>query len=664
MNIKIKLRKAMSVLVVIFAIFVITAFSSSAAMSQSEFKSRLSSYSSWIESYDKGVYTLVCPYKDLSHDKAFSYINTITSLLRGDIVDDYCELTIKFSYSENRYEDFDAFTVTAFTFEDKIKSFWTNWSETNQMDLVCNYTKSSSGVVFSANVELQLNGSDPDKKISDYDEKLQQIVNNAKRSCSTKMQMVQYYCNWLDKNVKYSLLYQLTNSPYYALMKGKGVCGSYANALKDMCELSGIPAIVPVNQDELNHAWNEVYVNGRWYTVDLCYVVEPVDGKYNGFCFANPDRKKFPVDHYSFIENHKAEYVKAYSNSVMDSVSDCKVSSIASQTYTGKAVKPAVTVKYGNTTLKKNVHYTLTYSANTNVGRGKITIKGIPDGGYKGTKVVYFNIVPQNPSKIRTSSNQSSIKLSWSAVSGAKGYRVYVYNSKSKSYSILKDFTQERTITVKKLSSGTKYKFAVKSYAIISDKVKWASGYTYVTAATAPAKVSVKAAYTKNSITLSWNKVSGADGYRVFRYNPSSKSWTKLVTTSKTSFTAKNLAEGRKYTFAVRPYIKVGSVVYWGSYDKLTFSTKLPTVTLSSVVSPSKGKITVKWSAVSGADGYQIYYKYNKNDSYKKLTNVTGSKYTASVKSGACYIKVRAYTKVSGGYAYSDFSAAKTIKVK
>ena len=81
-------------------------------------------------------------------------------------------------------------------------------------------------------------------------------------------------------------------------------------------------------------------------------------------------------------------------------------------------------------------------------------------------------------------------------------------------------------------------------------------------------------------------------------------------------------------------------------------------------MSPSKGKITVKWSAVSGADGYQIYYKYNKNDSYKKLTNVTGSKYTASVKSGACYIKVRAYTKVSGGYAYSDFSAAKTIKVK
>ena len=659
-----KVRKAMLTVMVITAIFVITAIQSSAAMSQSEFKSRLSSYSSWIDSYEKGVYTLICPEKNISHDKVFTYVNSITSLLRGNLVEDYCDVTIKFSYSDKNYEDFDAFTVTAFTLEDKIKSFWTNWSETNQLDLVCNYTKSSSGVVYSANVLLQLNGSDPQKKLSEYDQKLLQIVKEAKSSCKTKMDLVQYYCKWLDTNVKYSLFYQFTNSPYVALMKGKGVCGSYANALKDLCELSGIPAIVPVNQDELNHAWNEVYVNGKWYTVDLCYVIEPADGKFEGFCFANPDRKRFPVDHYSFIESHKAEYVKSFDESMAKSIGGCSFSAVDSQTHTGKAIKPVITVKYGKTTLKKDVHYTVSYSANTNVGKAKITIKGKVDGGYKGTKVIYFNIVPVNPTGYKAVAAYDAIKLTWSAVSGATGYRVYLYNSKTKSYDIIKDFTQEKSITVKKLSAGPKYKFAVKSYAVIDGKKKWSSGYTSYIAATDPVKTNVKATYTENTITLTWNKVKGAEGYRVFRYNKSAGKWVTLATTDKNTYTVKKLAAGKKFIFAVRAYIKIDSTVYWSDYDKFTFGTKLPAPASISVKSPSKGKLTVKLSAVSGADGYQIFYKSNKNDSYKKLTNTTKNPITVSVKPGAYYIKVRAYTKVSGGYVYSGFSAAKTIKVK
>ena len=95
-----KVRKAVLTVMVITAIFVITAIQSSAAMSQDEFKSRTASYYSWLESYEKGVYTLICPEKNLNHDKVFTYVNTITSLLRGDLVDDYCEVTIKFSYSD------------------------------------------------------------------------------------------------------------------------------------------------------------------------------------------------------------------------------------------------------------------------------------------------------------------------------------------------------------------------------------------------------------------------------------------------------------------------------------------------------------------------------------------------------------------------------------
>ena len=53
------------------------------------------------------------------------------------------------------------------------------------------------------------------------------------------------------------------------------------------------------------------------------------------------------------------------------------------QTYTGKAIKPSVTVKVGSKKLTKDKSYTVSYSDNKNVGKGYITIKG--KGSYKGT---------------------------------------------------------------------------------------------------------------------------------------------------------------------------------------------------------------------------------------------------------------------------------------
>lgn len=58
-----------------------------------------------------------------------------------------------------------------------------------------------------------------------------------------------------------------------------------------------------------------------------------------------------------------------------------------SLTYNGSTLNPAVTVKYGNATLKKNTDYTVAYSNNVNAGTGTITItgKGIYGGSVKKT---------------------------------------------------------------------------------------------------------------------------------------------------------------------------------------------------------------------------------------------------------------------------------------
>lgn len=83
-----------------------------------------------------------------------------------------------------------------------------------------------------------------------------------------------------------------------------------------------------------------------------------------------------------------------------------------SLTYNGSALSPAVTVKYGNATLKKNTDYTVAYSNNVNAGTGTITITG--KGIYGGSVKKTFTI--------------KKLGISATAVSGT-GNKVYTGNA-------------------------------------------------------------------------------------------------------------------------------------------------------------------------------------------------------------------------------------------
>ena len=72
------------------------------------------------------------------------------------------------------------------------------------------------------------------------------------------------------------------------------------------------------------------------------------------------------------------------------SISSCTVSSISSYTYTGNAIKPTPTVKYGGKTLKSGTDYTLSYQNNINAGTAYVTITG--KGSYSGTIRKSFTI--------------------------------------------------------------------------------------------------------------------------------------------------------------------------------------------------------------------------------------------------------------------------------
>ncbi|MCQ2528011.1 MAG: DUF4214 domain-containing protein [Saccharofermentans sp.] len=67
-----------------------------------------------------------------------------------------------------------------------------------------------------------------------------------------------------------------------------------------------------------------------------------------------------------------------------------EIAAIPTQTWTGSALQPAVTVTFDEKTLTKGTDYTVSYSNNTNVGTGTVTITGT--GNYSGTKTATFKI--------------------------------------------------------------------------------------------------------------------------------------------------------------------------------------------------------------------------------------------------------------------------------
>jgi len=75
-------------------------------------------------------------------------------------------------------------------------------------------------------------------------------------------------------------------------------------------------------------------------------------------------------------------------------VSSLTFSKVATQLYTGSAITPNITVKYGSKTLQLNKDYKISYKNNIKVGTGKIVITG--KGNYTGTKEISFKIEKQS----------------------------------------------------------------------------------------------------------------------------------------------------------------------------------------------------------------------------------------------------------------------------
>ncbi|MGN1348684.1 MAG: fibronectin type III domain-containing protein [Acutalibacteraceae bacterium] len=144
--------------------------------------------------------------------------------------------------------------------------------------------------------------------------------------------------------------------------------------------------------------------------------------------------------------------------------------SYTSKTYTGKALKPSVTVKDSKGKVIKSSNYTVKYTNNKNVGKAVVTVTF--KGNYKGSLKASFKINPKATAMSKVTPSSKSFTASWKKqTSQTTGYQLQ-YSTSSK-------FTSKttKTVTVKsakaltykvtKLKANTKYYVRVRTYKTV-----------------------------------------------------------------------------------------------------------------------------------------------------------------------------------------------------
>lgn len=294
----------------------------------------------------------------------------------------------------------------------------------------------------------------------------------------------------------------------------------------------------------------------------------------------------------------------------MTSVKRCDLSDIPEQIFSGNAVTPKPTVKYGSATLQEGTDYVLSWADNTKTGTGSVTVTGI--NKYFASQTLTFKISAPAPTVTPTPKPTA-------------------------------------TPTPKPTNTPTPKPTSTPAPAVVK--------------LTAPA---IKASTSWNSCTLRWNRVKNSQNYILYRKTNSGKyAKIKTLNANTTSYKDTKITIGNKYSYVIRASRKTSSGYIYSPTSKavtvkpnlLRPSTKLKTL---------KGKQILSWKKVPGATGYVLYQKKG-NGSFKKVKTVSARNlnYTFKTSKNTTYsYRVVPYRTINRKAKTGPASAVKTGKAR
>ncbi len=259
---------------------------------------------------------------------------------------------------------------------------------------------------------------------------------------------------------------------------------------------------------------------------------------------------------------------------------------------------------------------------------------------------------PSAPSGLAVSNTIASLTLKWNAVKGATGYEIYRAGTDGK-YSKITTVTSTSYVDTS-VKNNTQYSYKIKAY-----NAAGASAFS-TAASLKKTQISVsnlKADANGSKVQLSWTGgVTGAEGYVIYRRTEGG-SYAEIGRTSGNTY-SDTISAGIKYYYAV--------AVYSGSRTE----DKCPEVGVMYLATPSGlsvsntiASLTLKWNAVKGATGYEIY-RAGTDGKYSKITTVTSTSYVdTSVKNNTQYsYKIKAYN-AAGASAFSTAASLKKTQI-
>ena len=213
---------------------------------------------------------------------------------------------------------------------------------------------------------------------------------------------------------------------------------------------------------------------------------------------------------------------------------------------------------------------------------------------------------------------------------------------------------------VANLTPETSYAFRIRAYGDgTTYKAAWgaeaattASTVGIVTLAKPPAPGGLSASSSgENSVSVSWTALTGADKYEVQYRQGSSGNWSTYKNDiTGTSPTVSGLQCDTGYQFRVRAYGDgVSYLADWGAWATTTASTGLckpPGPGGLSASAPGENSVSVSWTALTGADKYEVQYRQGSSGNWTTYNNdITGtSRIVDGLRCDTGYqFRVRAY---------------------
>ena len=263
---------------------------------------------------------------------------------------------------------------------------------------------------------------------------------------------------------------------------------------------------------------------------------------------------------------------------------------------------------------------------------------------------------------IGNSATSGKPMLTWNTVEGATSYRIYRSTAKGSGYSLL-GTTTAASYTNTGAKAGTTYYYRVKAcndaglspYSnVVSGQVK-----TVTPKPSAPVvKIGNSAASGKPMLT--WNAVSGATSYKVYRATSQNGAYSLLGTVTATSYTNTGAKAGTTYWYKVKAVNSAGESAYSN-----VVSGRATVTTLTMGHSSASGKPQLTWKAVSGAASYKVYRSTSKNGTYTVINTTKALTYTnvGAALGTTYYYKVEALNAAGKSLGFSAVVEGKVAPV-